>query len=118
MSKSAPEHLAQTLLAGLMQGLGEKYNDQQLINAGLKLGAIAIKNDASSFAVLRASHKIARDKLARWRLEPARRYKGRRDLEFPKALEMRVARSAGVSADVAVNAAGTGTLTATRRGED
>ena len=50
MSKSAPEHLAQALLAGLMQGLGEKYNDQQLINAGLKLGAIAIKNDR--FAML------------------------------------------------------------------
>ena len=45
MSKSAPEHLAQALLAGLMQGLGEKYNDQQVINAGLKLGAIAIKNE-------------------------------------------------------------------------
>ena len=51
MSKSAPEHLAQALLAGLMQGLGEKYNDQQLINAGLKLGAIAIKNERFAIAV-------------------------------------------------------------------
>ena len=53
MSKSAPEHLAQALLAGLMQGLGEKYNDQQLINAGLKLGAIAIKNDRDSRSLWR-----------------------------------------------------------------